>query len=322
MAVQLVHDDLEKSQSHRTKLGELLQRQGGKYRGLADTQDSLMFNVYTGVQFRSLVPDRKGISARMIIDTPPGRARSSHAGVRVSFWESMSGKRLSQGGLIALVWRSARETTVHLGIIASFSKELTDTVRLNADYIELRIVFFDAEIELRILQELRNNKTQSLHSDTKLLVESPVMFEAIRPFLQALQTEPEDIPFSRYLAHQPFGQLNTIEIQTPQYARFDSFKFQLSSLFDPEVGVDDLTLSATDRESVQHARAQLREKSRLDPSQADAVVDALTREVALIQGWVTILSLIVLLLAYLNFSCSSPPGTGKVDVICYFPSSY
>jgi len=296
MAVQLVHDDLEKIQSYRTKLGELLQKQGGKYRGLVDAQDSLMFNVYTGVQFRSLVPDRKGISTRMVIDTPPGRARSNRAGARVSFWESMSGKRLSQGGLIALVWRSGRQTTVHLGIIASFSTELTDSVRLNADYIELRIVFFDAGIELRILQEL---KTQRFQSDTKLLVESPVMFEAIRPFLQALQTEPEDIPFSRYLAHQPFGQLNSIEIQTPQYARFASFKFQLSSLFDAEAGVDDLTLSVMDRESVHRARTQLREESRLDPSQADAVVDALTREVALIQGWATLSSLISL--PYLSY---------------------
>jgi len=48
--------------------------------------------------------------------------------------------------------------------------------------------------------------------------------------------------------------------------------------------MDDLTLSVMDRELVQQARSQLREKSRLDPSQADAVVDVLTREVALIQG--------------------------------------
>ena len=281
MATRLVYDDLQKI--HRTKLSELLHKKGGKYRGLVETQDSLMFNIYTGVQFRSLVPDRKGISTRIIIDTPPGRARLSGAGARVSFWESMSGKRLSQGGLIALVWHSPMRTTVHLGIIASSSKELTGSVRSNPDYIELRIVFFDVEIELRILQELRN-KTHRPYPDIKLLVESPVMFEAIRPFLEALQTEPEDIPFPRYLAHRPAGQLSTIEVQPPEYARFPNFKYQLSSLFDAEASVDDLTLSVTDRDSVQHARNQLREKSRLDPSQADAVVDVLTREVALIQG--------------------------------------
>lgn len=284
MAVQLVYDDLEKLQIRRTKLWDLLQKQGGKYRSLVDTQDSLMFNVYTGVQFRSLDPGWKGISVRIVIDTPPGRGRSGPAGQRVSFWESMSGKRLSQGGLIALVWKSERGTTVHLGVIASSSRELTDSVRLSPDYIELRIVFFDASIELRILEELRKIRHSNSYSDTKLLVESPVMFEAIRPFLQALQTEPEDIPFSRYLVHQPSAQLETIEIQPPQYARLPDFKFELSSLFDAESRIDHLTLTISDRESVQRARSQLRQRSRLDPSQADAVVDALTREVALIQG--------------------------------------
>ena len=136
-----------------------------------------MFNVYTGIRFSSLVPDWKGISTSIVIDAPPGCARSHAAGRRVAFWESMSGKCLSQGGLIALVWQSGRRTTVHLGIIASSSKELTEFVRQNMDYIKLRIVFFDPEIELRILQELQNNKTQQSRLDIKLLVESPVMFE-------------------------------------------------------------------------------------------------------------------------------------------------
>jgi hypothetical protein len=112
------------------------------------------------------------------------------------------------------------------------------------------------------------------------------MFEAIRPFLQALQTEPEDVPFSRYLVHQPLDQLRTIDLQPPQYTRLPNFKFQLSSLFDKEAEIDDFSLSVTDQESVQRARILLRERSRLDPSQADAVVDSLTREVALIQGYV------------------------------------
>ncbi len=314
-AVQLVHDDLSQKQLNRTKLGEILKKSGGKYCGLIDTQDSLMFNVYTGVRFVSLVPDWKGISTKVIIDVPPGRARSNHAGSRVSFWKSMGGKRLFQGGLIALVWRSGRRTAVHLGTIVSSTKELTDSAQLHPDNIVLRIVFFDTKLELRILQELRNNTFQS---DTKLLVESPVMFEAIRPFLQALQTEPEDVPFSRYLVHQPLCQLRTIDLQPPQYTRLPNFKFQLSSLFDKEAEVDDLSLSVTDQESVQRARTLLREKSRLDPSQADAVVDSLTREVALIQGYAT--SAIILILICLHSDLRSPPGTGKVGsiIFCFY----
>ena len=91
MAVQLVHDNLERLQISRTKLREILQKQGGKYCGLADTQDSSMFNVYTGIQFRSLDPDRKGISAWIVFDVPPGRACSS-VRTRVSYWKSMGEK--------------------------------------------------------------------------------------------------------------------------------------------------------------------------------------------------------------------------------------
>lgn len=281
-AVQLVHDDLTAPQRKKTKLSELLKSKGGKYRGQADMQDSLMFNVYTGVEFRSLVPDWKGISSSIIIDTPPGRARSNNAHMRASFWEGMSGKRLFQGGLIALVWQSGKDVAVHLGVIANSAKELTDHAKRDPHSVKLRIVFFDTKLEVRILQELKN--PQSSGEDLKLLVESPVMFEAIRPFLEALKVEPELVPFSRYLAHQPPGFLETCTIDPPRYATMPGFEFKLSCLFPDNAEVGDLTLSVTDPRSIDNARAELRRNSRLDPSQADAVVDALTRELSLIQG--------------------------------------
>ncbi|KAG0698145.1 hypothetical protein DFH29DRAFT_943008 [Suillus ampliporus] len=287
-AVQLIHDDLKIQPRKKTKLAELLKNKGGRYRGQADTQDSLMFNVYTGVDFVSLVPDWRGISASVIVDTPPGRARSSNSHMRTSFWEGMSGKRLFQGGLIALMWQSGNDVAVHLGVIANSLKDLTEHVKRDPDRVKLRIVFFDTKLELRILQELRN--PHSSGQDLKLLVESPVMFEAIRPFLEALKVEPELVPFSRYLVHRPQGFLNTCKVDPPRYATMPGFAFNLSCLFPDKTDVEDLTLSVTDPQSIENARAELRRSSRLDPSQADAVVDALTREMALIQG---------------------PPGTGK-----------
>jgi hypothetical protein len=241
-----------------------------------------MFNVYTGVQFRSLVPDWRGISSSIIIDTPPGRARSNNAATRASFWEGMSGKRLIQGGLIALIWQSGKDVAVHLGVIVSNAKDLTEHARRDPDSIKLRIVFFDTKLELRILQELRN--PQSSGENLKLLIESPIMFEAIRPFLEALQIEPERVPFSRYLVHRPPGFFKTCTIDPPRYATMPGFEFNLSCLFPDDAEVGDLTLSVADPQSVAHARAELRRNSRLDPSQADAVMDALTRELALIQG--------------------------------------
>lgn len=119
---------------------------------------------------------------------------------------------------------------------------------------------------------------------TKLLIEATVMFAAVRPFLEALRVEPTSVPFMRYLVHRPPGTLSTMPIEPPGYATLPDFTFQLGSLFGADAGIDDLKLSVTDAESVRTARELLRAESCLDPSQADAVIDALTREVALIQG--------------------------------------
>lgn len=73
------------------------------------------------------------------------------------------------------------------------------------------------------------------------------------------------------------------------HAQLPGVKWDLKSLL-PESYDGDTRFSATDEASVDDARELLRAESRLDPSQADAVMDILTRQVALLQG---------------------PPGTGK-----------
>ena len=277
-----MYDDLKSQSLKKTKLGVLLDKKGGKYHGQTDGYDSLMFNVYSGVNFLSLVPGWRGISTSFLIDTPPGRARAESRSQRTNFWASMSGKRLSQGGLIALVWESGGNISVHLGIIASSSRDISDYVQLHKDQVKLQVVFFDPSLELRILQELRNAHTAT--KGVKILVESPVMFEAIRPFLEVLKAEPEDIPFSRYLVLQPPERLASCVLEAPRYARLPKFQFCLDSLFPEEAEVENLMLSVTDPVSINHARKILRSESRLDSSQADSVIDTLTREVALIQG--------------------------------------
>ncbi|TFK44429.1 hypothetical protein BDQ12DRAFT_672980 [Crucibulum laeve] len=286
-SIQLVRDDLL-NHSKKTQLAELIAKHGGKYRSFADAQDSIMFNVYSNVKFFSLTPDRRGLSVTISFDAPPGRARSSQSRARVAFWEGMSGKRLMQGGLIALVWKKGAHVTVHLGILASSLKELTASAKQNADSVSARIVFFDPDVELRILDTIRHPAGER-QLDSRVLVEAPVMFEAIRPFLEALRVEPESLPFKEYLVHRPYNYFRTCTIAPPKYARVPGFSYQLASLFPPEAGVADLKMVVSDPTSVAAARLAL-QRSRLDLSQADAVVDALCREVALIQG---------------------PPGTGK-----------
>lgn len=281
-SIQLVLDDLRAPSHKKTQLTTLLDRQGGKYKGQADSQDSIMFNVYTDVVFDALYPDRRGITATLTFDTPPGRARSSQSGVRAGFWEANSGKRLMQGGLVGLVWKHGQDISVHLGTLATSVRDIVASARSSMERITVRVAFFDPEVEIRILHSVK--QAARPRGDVKLLVESPVLFEAIRPFLEALRREPETFPFAQYLALRPEGFFKGYRINPPTYATVPGFRYNLSSLF--LEGDRELNLSVSDPESADDARQALRDGSRLDDSQADAIVDALTREVAMIQGCV------------------------------------
>ncbi|EAU91511.2 hypothetical protein CC1G_02000 [Coprinopsis cinerea okayama7 len=286
-SIQCVLDDLHNTKT-KTTLSDLRKRNGGRYKGLTENgQDSVLFNLYTNVKFEEVVPDRRGLSVKISFDTPPGRARSQRPNARAQFWESSSGKRLMQGGLIGLVWRERGQITVHLGIIASPAKEIAEFVRNNPDRVAIRVAFFDSSLDVRALDALKFGGKKS--TGDMLLVESPVMFEAVRPFLEALRVEPESIPFKEYLVHRPRSFLGKCEVPPPKYARMPGFHYQLAPLFPESSGVTDLKLFPTKQDSISEARTAL-DNSRLDPSQATAVVDALTREISLIQG---------------------PPGTGK-----------
>ncbi|KAH9931167.1 P-loop containing nucleoside triphosphate hydrolase protein [Epithele typhae] len=288
-SAQAILSDLDlQAQGKRAQLDELQKKGGGKYRGHAVGQDTIMFNVYTNVDFHTIAPSYRGLVVGIGMDTPPGRARNAQAATRARFWESMSSKRLMQGGLVALVWQQpGRQTEVHLGTVASSLKDLKESASHSADRVNIRVSFFSPEVELRILQDLR---LQADKQSTKLLIEATVMFESVRPFLEALRAEPETIPFSKYLVHHPPEFYQNVQVSPPAYTSVPEHCFQLSSLFDPATGIDDLRLVASSPESIENARETLRNSSVLDPSQADAMIDSLTREISLIQG---------------------PPGTGK-----------
>lgn len=188
-----------------------------------------------------------------------------------------------QGGLVALVWGTGDKNGVYLGTVASSLKELAESAKHSREErIQIRVSFFDPQAELRILQAIKNPDGDH---QIKLLIEAPVMFEAVRPFLTALRAEPTSIPFSQYLAHPLSESLAAIAIKPPRYATAPHFDFDLRCLFRTEPP-ETLRLTVTMPLSVDLCRQELHApNSRLDASQADAVVDALMREVALIQGF-------------------------------------
>jgi hypothetical protein len=268
-------------------LASIITKQGGRYRGQLDYNDTVMFSVYTNVRFGNIRTDRRGLASTLIFDTPPGAARNASAAQRTTFWERMGSKRLMPGGLVALVWRTPRSTSIYLGIVASPAKDLVASARASAKELTIRVAFFDPAIEVRILEWYQRDGASL--NETRVLVEAPVMYEAVRPFLEALKAEPTSIPFSKYLVLRE-GSLSSIPVDPPQYTIGPRFSWDLSPLL-PEGR--NFQLDVRDAASVTNARELLRNESTLDPSQAEAVVDSLTREVSLIQG---------------------PPGTGKVRI--------
>jgi len=244
-----------------------------------------MFSVYTNVRFGNITMDRRGLASTLVFNTPPGAARNATASQRVAFWERMGSKRLMPGGLVALVWRTPRSTSIYLGIIASPGKDLVASARASASVLTIRISFFDPTIEVRILEWYQRRDANL--NDVRILVKAHVMYEAIRPFLEALKVKATSIPFSKYLVLRE-GSLASTPVDPPRYATDPCFSWDLSSLL-PEGHT--LQVAAKDATSIANAREVLCNESTLDPSQAEAMVHSLTREVSLIQG---------------------PPGTGKV----------
>ncbi|KAG8980485.1 hypothetical protein FRC05_006118 [Tulasnella sp. 425] len=284
--------DLEQPSKPKTQLDVILAKSGGLYKANSSGWDSVMFSMYTGVNFESMECDvRRGLAVDLTFDTPQGPAQDESPVKRAMYWESVGKKRLMQGGLLGLLWIPPNSSTqgirFYLGTVTSNLDDLRRSAKQSADRLSLKVSFFDAEPELRILNALQQRRPSD--EGTKLLIEAPIMFESIRPFLDTLKSRPPaSIPFSRYIAHHDSGDLSSVTIDPPAYVT-PRFAFKLDCLFDWKHPIK-LSLRPHDELSVQHAREMLRAKSRLDPSQADAMVNVLTSEVSLIQG---------------------PPGTGK-----------
>ncbi|KAG9045578.1 hypothetical protein FS837_006065 [Tulasnella sp. UAMH 9824] len=253
--------------------------------------DSVMFCIYTGVNFKTMECDgRRGLAVDLTFDTPRGRASDPSPAKRSAYWESVGKRRLMQGGLLGLLWippsSSTGDIRFYLGTVTSHLDDIRRSARQSANRLALKVSFFDTEVDIRILKALQQRRPSD--EGTKILVEAPIMFESIRPFLETLKSRPPtSIPFSRYIAHHDSGDLSSVTIDPPAYVT-PRFAFNLDCLFDYTPPIN-LSLQPRDELSVQNARNALK-RSRLDPSQADAMINALISEVSLIQG---------------------PPGTGK-----------
>ena len=292
-----------KTRRPSTLLEKLLSSKGGAYK--TSGVNSVFFQLYTCVRFAPLKAERCNFSVGLILDSPPGTSRDKDVRRRADYWEHS--KRLKRGNLVALALISPGRLKVFLGTIVSNSSDIAESIKANESTtdIQLRISFFDAEIEL---MALRCQPISLDRSTFAVLIDNNIMFEALDPFLRTLQNvEPTSVPFSDLISHS--GNLTFMPVGPPRYTRVPQFKYNLQCLARPGKNIS--SVHVNNATSVAIARQELIRSSKLDPSQVDAVLGTLTREISLIQGYV--LDLHAKLTS--DDRVVSPPGTGKVRTI-------
>ncbi|KAH8998206.1 hypothetical protein EDB86DRAFT_3148849 [Lactarius hatsudake] len=269
-----------KSRRAPTPLEKLLSSKGGAYS--TSGVNSVNFQLYTGACFAPLRAERRDFTVGLTLDSPPGAPRDQNGKKRAEYWEHS--KRLQHGSLVALALISPGRFQVFLGTTVSSGGDIAEFAKTNEGTIQLRVSFFDAEIELIALRRQPISLDKSTFS---VLIDNQIMFEALHPFLRTLKdVEPTSVPFSTLISYT--GNLSSMPVVPPRYTRVPLFKYNLQCLARPGERISNVDVN--NPTSVAIARQQLTRSSNLDPSQADAVIGTLTREVSLIQG---------------------PPGTGK-----------
>ena len=261
-----------------TELEKVLEKGGGLYR--SSGKNSVIFTVYTDVQYAQLSTRSQGFSIGLNIQSPPGPGRDPDSKKRVDYWKYAGSKKLTSGSLVALVLVSRGSFVVYLANLVSTTEDISESAKRSIDKIQVKATFFDPEVEI---EALRKEKITVNTNTFALLIDNGIMFESVRPFLKTLSTlDSTSVPFNRYICAQ--DSLQNVEVRPPRYATVPGFRFKLQSVAKPGRNIDPLDVN--NPASIARARAQLQQFSVLDPSQADSVVDSLTREISLIQGWV------------------------------------
>ena len=270
------HSYVHVGKHEQTELARLLEKGGGLYR--SPGKNSVIFNVYTDVRYSHLSTISQGLVIELDVRCLPGPGRDPYWEKRIDYWKNAGSKKLSSGSLVVLVLVSRGSFKAYLANLVSSVEDIAESARYSENYIQIQATFFDPEVEIEALRKERITIDENTFA---ILIDNGVMFESVRPFLKTLSTtDSTSIPFGRYICSQvPF---NTTKVRPPKYTTAPGFRFILQSVAKPGEMIDPLDVH--NPASVARARTQLRQLSVLDPSQADSVVDSLTREVSLIQG--------------------------------------
>ncbi|GBC02767.1 hypothetical protein RclHR1_04800007 [Rhizophagus clarus] len=279
-----------------------IQEKGGKFR--YDKSNDLQ--VYTGIQFVDIVCDkRKGFSCTIKF-TPPNIRSARNLEDRIEHWKKC--KKLQVGNLVSLLLpnrniiqaqsnnfgtNDSSFYSIYFGVVV----QRDERNLAGYDRATIGINFIDSSIYPIALDEILNyDKITKKSLEKRFMLESTgVPLETYYHTLKTLQsTNPFILPFEKYLApnlDNLRNNNNDIVVDNPLYTRAPGFQFDLSVLCKNEE--QDMKLNVADSSTHDEVAKNITKYSRLDETQAKALIFALTREITLIQG---------------------PPGTGKTVV--------
>ena len=250
---------------------------------------------YANVQIQSLkFEPRKGLRVLAEFDQPTSLRRMTKS-QRHEWWNDSNHLRHdsllclvdSEGGVVFMsvadrVVRSTASETAAAGTQAADTS--TPPCNLADSPHRAMIVLGLVDLDRLGAVQLVDHLTK-LRAARRILVEFPgVLLPSFQPTLQVLQERSfgYELPFAEFLAPSPDAITNN-HIPPPAYAREPGFTFDLSCLL-----INDERLTLSTREIFDFDA--LRRGSTLDDAQGVALVNALSRSLAIIQG---------------------PPGTGK-----------
>ncbi|KAI9633256.1 uncharacterized protein MKK02DRAFT_29126 [Dioszegia hungarica] len=278
-AVSASFRDLASWNFHGSSLSHVLQDGGGT-----------LIPLISDIRFTGITLNRQfGLAFKVSASTPPGPARNAAQNSRYAFWSY--GKRLMNGGMVALVTqRRGSAPEVRMAVIAEqvhFPKK-NEPEEDNSETIDFALSFPDVvDTEWAIQEVFRRDHASH---PIRFLLENPVMFISFKPFLHGLQTsDPVQLTSTLFEAINFDPSAGPIPVlHPPPYAVKPGFKWDLTCLMASPA--QRLRMAPSSPDSIDLARQSLYSGSTLDPSQADAIISALTTQNSLIQG---------------------PPGTGK-----------
>ncbi|KAF9905304.1 hypothetical protein EC991_001852 [Linnemannia zychae] len=258
--------------------------------------DNVSLNVYGNVQFEGMNNTKQLAGSILMTFSQPPQILDEPTKRRKEFWER-SRRRLMQGALVCIASRAPSITGTYKDggqnfrmILGVVTQRDVDALAQDSKRAQIHISLSDPQSYLLMLDSINVSEEQWFLVET-----TGSFFESYRPILKALQTcVPATMPFGKYLAPtaEELSRLITDKgcIDPPLYTRAPRFQFDLSVLLKGKVPC---FLDVADTQSANRTTEMLRTYSTLDNTQASALVETLSREIALIKG---------------------PPGTGKTKI--------